>query len=81
MSKQSDELVQEIDEIRDRLAGTVDELVSAVHPKNILRRGLTSVRSKFVDENGAVRTEVVVPLAAGFAALVAGAIVVRRITR
>ncbi len=81
MSKQSDDLVREIDEIRERLAGTVDELVDAVHPKNILRRGVNSVRSKFVDENGAVRTGTVVPLVGGVVVVIVGAIVVRRITR
>lgn len=78
MSKQSDELVHEIDEIRERLAGTVDELVDAVHPKSIARRALSSVRSRFVDEDGSVRTGTVVPLVGGIVVVVAGAVVVRR---
>ncbi|MGA9715206.1 MAG: DUF3618 domain-containing protein [Aeromicrobium sp.] len=81
MSKQSDDLVREIDEIRERLAGTVDELVDAVPPKNMLRRGLHSLRSKFVDENGAVKTGTVVPLVGGVVVVIVGAVVVRRIAR
>ena len=81
MSKQSDDLVREIDEIRERLAGTVDELVDAVHPKSILRRGLNSVRSKFVDENGSVKTGTVVPLVGGVVVVIVGAVVVRRLVR
>ena len=79
MSKQSDDLVREIDEIRDRLANNVDELVTAIHPKSIMARGLKSVKGRFVDETGSVRTETVVPLAAGAVALIAGAIVLRRL--
>lgn len=79
MSKQPDDLVQEIDEIRDRLANNVDELVTAIHPKNILARTVQNVKGHFVDETGAVRTETVVPLAAGAAALIVGAFVLRRI--
>ncbi len=78
---QSDDLVREIDEIRDRLAGSVDELIAAVHPKSLLRRGLDSVRSRFVDETGAVRTEVVVPVAGGVVLLIVGAVVTRKMLR
>lgn len=78
---QSDDLVREIDEIRDRLAGSVDELVSAIHPKSLLSRGLNSVKSRFVDENGEVRTNVVIPLAAGVVVVVVGAVVTRKILR
>lgn len=78
---QSDELVREIDEIRDRLAGSVDELISAIHPKSLLKRGMDSVKSRFVDETGAVRTNVVVPVAGGVVLLVVGAIVTRKMLR
>lgn len=81
MSKQSDDLVREIDEIRDRLAGTVDELVDAIHPKSIIRRGVSSVRSKFVDENGSVKTGTVVPLVGGVVGVIVVAVFVRRIVR
>ena len=81
MSKQTDELVQEIDEIRERLAHTVDELVVAVHPRSIARRALASVKARFVDENGSVRTEVVLPIVGGTVAVVVGSVVIRRIVR
>jgi len=81
VSKQTDELVQEIDEIRERLANTVDELVVAVHPRSIARRTFASIKSRFVDDTGAVRTEVVLPIVGGVAAVVVGAVVVRRIVR
>ena len=81
MSKQTDELVQEIDEIRERLAQTVDELVGAVHPRSIAQRAMASMKGKFVDETGAVRTEVVLPLVGGTAAVIAAAVVVRKVVR
>lgn len=76
-----DDLVDEIDEIRERLADTVDALIDRTNPRNIARRGLYSVRSRFVDETGSPRLETIVPLVGGAIAVVAGIIVIRRLVR
>jgi len=81
VSKQTDEMVKEIDEIRERLAETVDQLVVAVHPRSVAKRTFASVKSKFVDESGSVRLEVVGPIVGGAVAVVLGAVVIRRIVR
>lgn len=81
MSKQTDEMVKEIDEIRERLAETVDQLVVAVHPRSVAKRAFASVKGKFVDESGSVRLEVVGPIVGGAVAVVLGAVVIRRIVR
>lgn len=78
---ETDELVDEIDVIRARLADTVDELVDRTNPKNVARRSLASVRAKFVDENGSVRLETVVPIVVGVAGVVVLAVVARRVLR
>ena len=46
----SDDLVDEIDVIRERLAQNIDALVDRTNPKNIARRGLADVKARFVDE-------------------------------
>ncbi len=76
-----DDLVDEIDEIRDRLADTVDALIDRTNPKNVARRGLADVKSKFVDETGSPRLETIGPLVGGALAIVAGIVVVRRLLR
>jgi hypothetical protein len=76
-----DDLVAEIDQIRGRLASTVDELIERGHPKAIASRALDDLKSKFVDETGSPRVEKIVPVVAGAAAVVAAIVVLRRLTR
>ncbi len=77
---ETDELVEEIEQIRLRLAGTVDELVDRAHPKSIARRSLRSIKSHFVDEQGSPRFETIVPVVAGTAAVITAIVVIRRLT-
>ncbi|KQY58655.1 hypothetical protein ASD11_03095 [Aeromicrobium sp. Root495] len=78
---ETDQLVDEIEQIRLRLADTVDELVDRTNPKNVARRGVAGLKAKFVDEQGSVRLETVVPLVVGTAAVVAAIVGIRRLTR
>lgn len=76
-----DDLVDEIEEIRERLADTVDALIDRTSPKNIARRSLANLKAHFVDETGSPRLETIVPLVSGTVAVVAGIVVVRRLLR
>ncbi|AWB91615.1 DUF3618 domain-containing protein [Aeromicrobium chenweiae] len=77
----SDELVDEIDVIRERLAVTVDALVDRSNPKNIARRGLENLKGRFIDETGSPRMETIVPVVGGAIAVIAGIVVIRRLLR
>ena len=77
----TDVLVEEIEQIRLRLAGTVDELVERAHPKAIATRAVDNLKAKFIDETGSPRMETIVPVVAGVAAVVAGMVLIRRLTR
>ena len=82
MSKtDTDELVEEIEQIRLRLADTVDEIVERAHPKAIAARAVDSLKARFIDETGSPRMETIVPVVAGVAAVVAGMVLIRRLTR
>ena len=76
-----DELVDEIDQIRDRLADTVDALIDRSNPKNIARRGLANLKGRFVDETGSPKLGTIIPVVGGTLAVVAGIVVVRRLLR
>jgi len=76
-----DDMVDEIDEIRERLADTVDALIDRTNPRNVARRSLYNLRSRFIDETGSPRLETIVPLVGGAVAVVAGIIVIRRLVR
>jgi chromosome condensin MukBEF ATPase and DNA-binding subunit MukB len=77
----TDALVEEIEQIRLRLADTVDELADRAHPKALAARAVANLRAKFVDETGSPRMETIVPVVAGVTAVVAGMILIRRLTR
>jgi len=81
VARETDQLVAEIDEVRDHLATTIDTLIDRTSPKSIVRRTTASVKAKFIDENGSPRFETIVPIVAGAAGIVAAAIVVRRLSR
>lgn len=80
MSK-TDQLVSDIDDRLDHLAGTIDALVTRLHPKAIAARGTDSVKARFVDETGSVRMETVLPIIGAFAGVVVLGAVLRRILR
>jgi hypothetical protein len=61
------EIEAEIEQTRQRLAGTVDAIADRVNPANVARRGAESAKAQVVDERGQVRT--------GRAAAVATAVV------
>lgn len=76
-----DDLVDEIDVIRERLAETVDALIDRSNPKNVARRGLANVKARFVDETGSPKLEAILPIVGGAVAVVAGIIVIRKLLR
>ena len=75
------ELVDEIDVIRERLAGTVDALVDRTNPKNIARRKVEAVKAKFVDSSGSPRFETIVPVVGGVVAFIALVVVIRKVMK
>ncbi len=73
----ADEIAEEIAETRNRLAGTIDELVYRVHPQTILQRQLASLKGAFVNPDGSPRIDRIAKVA-GITVGVVGLIVVLR---
>ena len=76
-----DELVDEIEKIRERLSDNIDELITRSKPKNIAARQLEKVRAHFIDEYGNPRFENIMPPAAITAASIAGIVILRRLLK
>jgi hypothetical protein len=74
-----DALVRDIEAARDRLAGTIDQIVERVHPKNAARRTLGNVKARFVDDDGSPRLENIAPVAGGIVGVAALVVVVRHL--
>jgi hypothetical protein len=73
---------QEIEETRERLAGTIDELLYRSHPKTIVSREVAKVRGFFVDPaTGEPRTENILKVVGGVVGTVVLFALVRRVTR
>jgi hypothetical protein len=75
-------LEYEIEETRERLAHTIDQLIYRVHPKTIVSREVTSVKAHFVDiRTGAPRTDNILKAVGVVAGCVAMFVVVRKVVR
>ncbi|WP_435768805.1 DUF3618 domain-containing protein [Nocardioides sp. SYSU DS0651] len=81
MSNSPSEIEREIEEARERLAGTIDQLLYRSHPKTILQREIAQVKAHYVDpETGEPRTDNILKTAGGVIGVVALMIVLRKIT-
>jgi Protein of unknown function (DUF3618) len=75
-------LEHEIEQTRERLAHTIDQLLYRAHPKTIVRREATTVKGYFVDlQTGAPRTDNILKAAGAVAGCVALFVVVRTVVR
>lgn len=71
----------EIEQTRERLAATIDELLYRTSPKTIAKREVNSVKAHFVDVDGKPRQDNIIKVAAGVVGVVALFVVVRKIAR
>lgn len=81
MSNQPSDIEREIEEARERLAGTIDQLLYRSHPKTIVSREVAQVKSFFVDgETGEPRTDNILKAVGGVVGVIAVFVVLRKIT-
>ena len=76
-----DELAESIEQTRQRLSGTIDELVDMVKPANIVKRRVDRVKAHFVDPQTGPRYENIVPAVTKTAGVIVGIVVLRRLLR
>ena len=73
-------LEAEMEATRERLAGTIDQLVYRTSPKTIVRREITIIKGYFVDlETGQPRTTNILKVVGGVVGMVALFAVVRKV--
>ena len=74
-------LAAEIEETRERLAGTIDQLMHRASPKTIVSREVADVKAFFVDPvTGEPRTENILKVVGGVLGTIAVIAILRRIT-
>jgi hypothetical protein len=74
-----DEISQEIAETRNRLAGTIDQLVYRVQPKTIIGRQIESLKASFRNDDGSLDTAKVAKVVGGVVGLVAVVVAIRKV--
>lgn len=75
-------LEREIEETRERLAGTIDQLVHRSNPKVIVGREVASFKAHFVDvETGQPRTDNILKVVGGVVGAIALVVVLRKLTK
>lgn len=75
-------LEREIEETRERLASTIDQLAHRAHPKTIVGRQVTTVKAHFVElDTGAPRTDNILKAAGAVLGVVVLFAVVRKVAR
>jgi hypothetical protein len=81
VTKETVALEADMEATRERLAGTIDQLVYRASPKTIARREITSIKSYFVDlTTGQPRTTNILKVAGGVVGVVMLFAVLRKIT-
>ncbi|MCW2806625.1 MAG: hypothetical protein JWQ93_580 [Marmoricola sp.] len=81
MSDQVSSLENEIEQTRERLGATIDQLVHRASPKTVARREIASVKAYFVDPSGAPRQDNILKVAGGVAGVVVLFAIVRKLVR
>lgn len=75
-------LAAEIEETRERLASTIDQLMHRASPKTIVSREVADVKAFFVDPvTGEPRTENILKVVGGVVGTIAVFVVLRKLTR
>ena len=73
-------LEREIEETRQRLASTIDQLAYRAHPKTIVGRQVAAVKSHFVEpDTGAPRTDNILKVAGAVVGVVVLFAIVRKV--
>lgn len=82
MSDELADLEREIEETRERLAGTIDQLLHRSNPKVIANRQVASIKGHYVDPvTGEPRTDNILKTVGGVVGAVVLVLVLRRATR
>lgn len=80
MSTEADDLAREIEETRERLATTIDQLLHRSSPKTIVSRQVADIKAYYVDATtGEPRTDNILKTVGGVVGTIVVLVVVRKI--
>jgi len=62
-TRSPDELVDDIEVVRERLAFTIDQIADRANPKNIAQRKFDEIKARFVNPDGSPKMDAILPVA------------------
>jgi Protein of unknown function (DUF3618) len=74
-----DQITADIATTRNRLAGTIDQLVYRAKPKTILQRQIESTRASFYNPDGSLKKDRIAKIAGAAVGVVAVIVVIRKL--
>jgi hypothetical protein len=77
--KNLNEIEQEIEQTRERLAATIDQLAYRTHPKTLATRQVNSVRNFFIDADGQPRQDNIIKVVGGVVGVVVALKLIRKV--
>ncbi|GAB3863172.1 hypothetical protein GCM10028801_30170 [Nocardioides maradonensis] len=80
MTNPSD-IEREIEEARDRLANTIDQLVYRSSPKTVVGREVAAVKAYYVAADGQPRTDNILKTVGGVVGVIAAFVVIRKLVK
>jgi hypothetical protein len=82
VTNETSALEHEIEETRERLATTIDQLLYRAHPKTIVSREVSSIRAHYVDPvTGQPRTDNILKTVGGVVGVIVLFAIVRKVAR
>ncbi len=82
MSNKPADIEREIEESRERLAETIDQLLYRSHPKTIVSREVAQIKAVYVDSaTGEPRTDNILKTVGGVVGVITLFVVIRKIVR
>jgi hypothetical protein len=82
VTNETSALEHEIEETRERLATTIDQLLYRAHPKTIVSREVSSIRAHYVDPaTGQPRTDNILKTLGGVVGVIVLFAIVRKVAR
>ncbi len=78
-TRSPDQLVDDIEVVRERLAATIDQITDRANPKNAARRRLEELKARFVNPDGSPRVEAIAPVAGGAVGAIVLIVVIRHL--
>lgn len=81
MTNSPSDIEREIEEARERLAGTIDQLLYRSHPKTIVGREVAAVKAHYISaETGEPRTDNILKTVGAVVGVITVIVVLRKIT-